>query len=977
MPPPDSRIRRTGRSPDTGLINGPRARVARDLAEARDLAKLMHIEPPEHRPGRHYFSSIDDAAGTLGLNPVQEGLAGRLIGQVAKDAREALSVAKAAREGGIPAAAIPELLRRGMDIGHRHRMDQMEKGRGKPVGTHSKQGGIEVVKQADGQWVPAKGGKKAAAKVKGKQRSVGGAPGEKAPPSLGGLSDGRAPKAKAKPKAKKPKAQGKQPKSIGDLGDGREPGSGSKDDKAHPDVEARYAGIQAKAKAAGKKVEGDVHGAHGHEHMDQLDRNLDTHIAGGADPADAVPLPKDLGAQPAQEEAPTDDEGRPVGHDEPGTPHEEHRLLQQVHDLTDKLDAVEKRLDSPHQKGMFNELQDEAKATEKKPSPQAVKHLDTRILSFIAMITGIALGAAVSGDISGALAGGTHGKATKVAPGAEKGVMDSAREAAGALQSKMGLKAKPKEDKAEAKDEAAPVDDKAKKEKPPAKLKKGLFFDPSSGRMFFKSAALSGATPTGSVRGIAKGDEELEDPTEDVPDPVVIPVGFAHGDMSKAGGWASIPGGHSGGQRRRKASGGWEYQYHEDGRARPPALTREQAHHAVKDVLRNHARRHEKGEPEKWGDNSHSHDFRDHDMPKSAGESEMGYNEYEEIEDRLATGHEDVIQRKLADAGVLDHVKNVRVTHGEKGWFDAQVDLHDDPPAKPKKKVKAKRKVPPPPPPPVKRKPKPFVHPTVMDQYDGPGMDAAFKPGDDDDYELRGHYIDNPQHGRDQGHWAKDHPKLAAELASTHPTGAAVKWKEGGKMRYGIVSGHEGYGGIAVHGSNGQSAIFHSGNIGKVKLAKGFSLRAAHPINRYGHRDDLEPDMILQPRTRHAAAGQVEVLPEGKFLMKGTLYTGGHALLTALHKSKNHRTTVRRYFKLGGEREQARPARLDPVSDLRALMKSRGIIVQRLGDEVGLSGDLAKAEIPAYLIGHSDVTTRVSMDAAADLVRLYGGAEHG
>ena len=79
------------------------------------------------------------------------------------------------------------------------------------------------------------------------------------------------------------------------------------------------------------------------------------------------------------------------------------------------------------------------------------------------------------------------------------------------------------------------------------------------------------------------------------------------------------------------------------------------------------------------------------------------------------------------------------------------------------------------------------------------------------------------------------------------------------------------------------------------------ALRSMHGVNDYGHRDNLEPGMVLKARKRHGSKS-IEVLNEGRFWHDGEVFTGTQALLKALYGNGDHHMTARRYFKLGGER---------------------------------------------------------------------------
>ena len=143
--------------------------------------------------------------------------------------------------------------------------------------------------------------------------------------------------------------------------------------------------------------------------------------------------------------------------------------------------------------------------------------------------------------------------------------------------------------------------------------------------------------------------------------------------------------------------------------------------------------------------------------------------------------------------------------------------------------------------------------------------------------------------------------------------------------------------------------------------------RAPHPRNRYGHRDGLEPGMILHPREKHADKGSIIVKADGCFGVGEEVFKGGHALLAHLHGTADHRMTVRRYFGLGGEQRVI--PRADVTDQLRSLCKSRNVVVQRINGGYALSGDLRKGGIPDYMIGANPMHTRLDAEAGFDLCR--------
>lgn len=141
-----------------------------------------------------------------------------------------------------------------------------------------------------------------------------------------------------------------------------------------------------------------------------------------------------------------------------------------------------------------------------------------------------------------------------------------------------------------------------------------------------------------------------------------------------------------------------------------------------------------------------------------------------------------------------------------------------------------------------------------------------------------------------------------------------------------------------------------------------------HPKNKYGHRDNLEPGMILKTRERHGSV-DVTVLDGGRFKVSDEIYKGNHDLLTALYGKRDHRMTARRYFKLGGERQ----AKADAFGMLRKALQPHQVLVQRVENGYALTGDLQKAGIPDYMIDESAMHAVLDYDAAIDLYRQLGG----
>ncbi len=137
--------------------------------------------------------------------------------------------------------------------------------------------------------------------------------------------------------------------------------------------------------------------------------------------------------------------------------------------------------------------------------------------------------------------------------------------------------------------------------------------------------------------------------------------------------------------------------------------------------------------------------------------------------------------------------------------------------------------------------------------------------------------------------------------------------------------------------------------------------------NEHGHFDDLKPGQELKLRGRHAhlGNGKVTVLPGGKFEFNGRTYDSPHKMLSDIHGSDKHNTTIRRYFGLGGEIARGEKAE-KALSDLRDLMKGKHVLVN-YGSEpatLRLQGDLAKAGAGGR--GETDVI--LDADEASDLV---------
>ena len=128
------------------------------------------------------------------------------------------------------------------------------------------------------------------------------------------------------------------------------------------------------------------------------------------------------------------------------------------------------------------------------------------------------------------------------------------------------------------------------------------------------------------------------------------------------------------------------------------------------------------------------------------------------------------------------------------------------------------------------------------------------------------------------------------------------------------------------------------------------ALRAAHGANEHGHKDGIVPGQKLRLRDRHIIqhggdAAEATALPGGKFEWNGKTHDSGHALLSAIHGTDKHQTTVRRYFKLGGERAEK------SLGMLKSLLHPHDLTVSLStdGDAIEIAGDLRKAGVPEYL----------------------------
>ena len=154
---------------------------------------------------------------------------------------------------------------------------------------------------------------------------------------------------------------------------------------------------------------------------------------------------------------------------------------------------------------------------------------------------------------------------------------------------------------------------------------------------------------------------------------------------------------------------------------------------------------------------------------------------------------------------------------------------------------------------------------------------------------------------------------------------------------------------------------------------------ASHEKNKHGHTDGLEPGQKLKLRERHAGqgSGEVTVHAGGKFEHDGRMYDGGSALMAAVHGTPQHQTTVRRYFKLGGEVARGKVEKAH--SDLVDLLKAGQVLVHRDEDEgiVTLTGELSKAGVPEFMLSHVGATRAVlDVEGAESLATHLRGVRH-
>lgn len=315
----NSRLARTGKKAQIDDYYAPKHSMSRpdsDLqVQLKKLVASINMSPPEDLVDRggKFYSDPREAAQSLGMDVNRTQVAERLIEMVASDARDMYGVATLAQEAGIPDPAVRAILRRGQQMSFRN---QISKAKAAPEGTRSTHGGKKVVKQG-GKWLPVKGG-------------------------------GGSEKKETKGKNGKKKKIAAKVKGV------------------HPDVKARFAGIQAQARRHKVKITGDLKDHHDHEHMDALQGKLDDHVKGKAAEADKK--------EKADRKSPDDAQGKQA-------------MQQEVGDLVDKLKGVEHRIDDDH-RPMYDRLLGEAKSITKAPTGAALDWYEKRVDSFIHLATG-------------------------------------------------------------------------------------------------------------------------------------------------------------------------------------------------------------------------------------------------------------------------------------------------------------------------------------------------------------------------------------------------------------------------------------------------------------------------------------------------------------------------------------------------------------------------------------------------------------
>lgn len=874
MPAPDSRLRRTGRHPEIVLTRATNLRVARDRTrELDDLADMMRTGPPENGVARHNFATIDDAANTLGLTAEQGRVARRLIGEVAADARELLSITKSAREAGIPQPAIVEMIRRGMDLRGRFQREEstyLAKAAADPVGTvRRRSDGRQYRKVGQGKWVPhgQSGG------ARGADGAAGGSP-----PKKKDESPGRRTKTEPEP----------QPQGKHDPEERRNGKTASE----------RFAHLQRMANAAGKQIHGKFDdGKHGHEHMDKLERQLKQHIANGLSAGEEPPADEaGAGAPPSADEtagaAPPDPEAE-------ATKASHGKKLESMHHLGSAFRTREQKiLDRVWHavKHTAEEFPAAGKALGKlRRGEKLSKHDMEAVVSVGAMIGTTAIVA--SGY--GAMAGGavlSQKFLTHVAMAALSSHLNTAYTAYAGLGFVKKL----------------------------AHVAEGYVHGGVPGAAYHAGEAVLAKADTDDdgdveVKKLAKG---MIREMAKILDHDWTPEEIAAAERGPEGALGNEGDEGDGDEALPEAAGSTEQG--DEGEEAPSGP--------------------EGGDDGTEDDgprpNGHDSPAQPHEQHRQTQEVHDAVAKLDGVERRIDSKHQKGMLKELRDQAA-EVTKDPSPQAIE--WLNKRIDsfLHlVTGISAPGDEAEAPEE------PPVKKS-RLFIGadgrllmkslPTGAGPMTAPTRGIAKGDDEPDDEELEDPTEDVPDGPvRPVGFRPVLTPPMAKAQRKAPPPPPPPR-----------------------------SQLIE-------KSSLGVSLRAPHPVNEYGHRDGLEPGMILHPRDRHADAGPIEVLDDGRFKLGDDIIKGPHALLTQLYGTANHRTTARRYFKLGGER-RAIP-RADVLHQLRGLLKSEGVVVQRAGDGYNLTGDLRKAGIPEYLMTTGNRSVHVEREAAFDLCRLLGAA---
>jgi hypothetical protein len=1003
--------------------------------------------------GRHNFATIDDAANTLGLTAEKGRIAGKLIREVAEDARDLLSVSKSAREAGIPKPAIIELIRRGMDLRERLDIDAgylakaapvppppkkgKAKGKPEPVGQGSpigtvkrhRESGLDHRKVADGKWEPVKG--------------PNGKPGEKpgAPPKNGGKPD------------------------LATLRGGKT----AKD---------RFKDITNNAKAAGKRIHGDFDDEkHSHLHMDHLENQLKEHIANGLSQSatpDAPPEGEQPGGKPPF--------GAQLPGAQPPVPGQEGALngppfsgMREAADRHAKVQEAMRELDKKLAgapvvnrvwhglKNNAKEFPDAADAIGKlKKGEPLDKHDMESIVAIGAMVGTTAVVASGHGAMAGkatlsnkllthvalaalhahlnnaytAYAGlGFVHKMADVAEGYKHGGVagDAYHAADSAVHKAAGkppFQAKEKSSKASEGSVSSGKDE--RQDGPKAKAKDGKADEHFTGWL------TDDGTPDGAskvdpanetelkklVKGMIKQMQEILR-HEWTPDEIEAAEG-GEGDDSPGNdddSYALGPGVKNGqGNGEKGPNGNGDQEGAGDDDAEPP---RPKGHDSPEQPHEQHRQTQE------------VHDLISTlDAIESRLDSAHQKGMFKELKKQAKTVVKDPSPQAIEWLG--KRIKSfAHLVTGISGTDDNGEDIQPEPvkkalfmdPRSGRLLLKAggagsrgghvigrtasgKAIY-------ASKKPQDYRGFTRQDHQDAAdahrrALDAAEDMHTSSDPELRaqGGAVAGQHLHHMTGHekWVRmgfgpnvpepvSHRKSMLQASPLAAGGTRGIDKAGdatdavGSVIDTSVDDEEDteeddleMRGFVIFGNLNSPSVpapsaISSGGLTKARKVPPspplrFGLRKArapHSVNVHGHRDDLEPGMLLHPRDRHEDAGAIEVLADGRFKVGADIVKGGHALLTSLYGTSNHRMTVRRYFNLGGERQAI--ARADVTEQLRTLLKADGILVQRTGDEYHLTGDLRKAGIPNYLMVTGELSTTINREAAFDLCRLLGARD--